>query len=196
MGQCVTNIHNPDTTLTFYLKDRFIVFSCPAYNYFLIWHWLTIFGTCIYHHERMCHVHSWSRFDLDLWPQCHIYWDFDMFSSPAHNYFFLFDIGLPYLAHASITIKGCVTYIHEPDSTWPLTSISHYCFLTCYRVRPITIFLILHWLTIFGTYVYHYERMFHVNSWARFDLDLWPQCHTYRVYDMTLFGPQRICPLI
>ena len=33
--------------------------------------------------------------------------------------FFWFDIGLPYLAHGSITKRGCVMYIHDPD--WMLT---------------------------------------------------------------------------
>ena len=41
-----------------------------------------------------------------------------MLSCPVHN-FFWFDIGLPYLAHGSITKRGCVVYIHDPD--WMLT---------------------------------------------------------------------------
>ena len=28
-----------------------------------------------------------------------------------------FDIGIPYLAHGSITKRGCVKYIHDPDMT-------------------------------------------------------------------------------
>ena len=28
-----------------------------------------------------------------------------------------FDIGIPYLAHRSITMRGCVKYIHDPDTT-------------------------------------------------------------------------------
>ena len=88
---------------------------CPAHNFFMVWHWLTIFGTWVYHHETMCRVHSWSRYDLELWPQGQIYRVFDMFSCPAHN-FFLIDIGLPYLAHGCITIRQCVAYIHHPDS--------------------------------------------------------------------------------
>ena len=43
--------------------------SCPAHNFFMVWHWLTIFGTWMYHHQTMCQVHSWSRFNVDLWPQ-------------------------------------------------------------------------------------------------------------------------------
>ena len=29
--------------------------------------------------------------------------------------FCYFDFGIPYLAHGSITMKGCVKYIHDPD---------------------------------------------------------------------------------
>ena len=38
--------------------------------------------------------------------------------------YFWIDIGLPYLAHGCITIKRCVTYIHDRDSmlSFPLTS--------------------------------------------------------------------------
>ena len=45
--------------------------SCPAQNFILLWHWLTIFGTWVYHHGTMCHIHSWHLYlyDLDLWPQ-------------------------------------------------------------------------------------------------------------------------------
>ena len=96
--------------------------SCPAHNFFMVWHWLTIFGTWMYHHETMCLVHSWSRYDLELRPQGQIYRVFDMFSCLAHNFF-----------------------------------------------------MVWHWLTIFGTWMYHHETMCHVHSWSRYDLELWPQ---------------------
>ena len=35
----------------------FDIFSCPAHNFFLVWHWPTIFGTWVYHHKTMYHVH-------------------------------------------------------------------------------------------------------------------------------------------
>ena len=89
--------------------------SCPAHYFFMVWHWLTIFGTWVYHHETMCRVHSLSRYDLELWPQGQIYRVFDMFSCPVHNFFGI-DIGLPYLTHWCITIRQCVAYIHDPDS--------------------------------------------------------------------------------
>ena len=53
---------------------------------FFVWHWLTIFGTWVYHHEAMCRLHSWFKYNLELWP-CKIYRVFDMFSCPAHNLF-------------------------------------------------------------------------------------------------------------
>ena len=31
--------------------------------------------------------------------------------------FLWFDIGLPYLAHGCITMRRCVAYIHDPDTT-------------------------------------------------------------------------------
>ena len=73
--------------------------SCPAHNFFLVWLSLTIFGTWVYHYKTMCRAHSWSWYDIDIWPQGQICSVFDMISCPAYNYLFLFDIGSPYLAH-------------------------------------------------------------------------------------------------
>ena len=143
------------------------MFLCPTHNFFLDWHWLTIFGTWVYHHKMMCRIRSWSRFNVDLWLQGQIYTVFDM--CPAHNFFLVwnwhimfgtrvyqhktmchvhlwsrcdlelwllgqiyrllswlhvqpvtfvtFDIGIPYLAHWFITMRGCVKYVHDPDTT-------------------------------------------------------------------------------
>ena len=99
----------------------FDMFSCPVHNYLLIWHWLTIFGICVNHHEKMCRVHSWSRFYLELWPKCQIYGFFSCLCvRPIISV--CFDIGIPYLAHMSITMRTCVAFIHDPDRKWPLTS--------------------------------------------------------------------------
>ena len=58
MRRYVAYIHDPDTTLNFDLKVKFIgfldMFSCPAHHFFMVWHWLTIFGTWVHHHETMC----------------------------------------------------------------------------------------------------------------------------------------------
>ena len=83
--------------------------SCPAHNYFLVWHWLTIFGTWVYHHKKMCRVHSWFKYDLEFWPQGQIYRDFDMFLYLANNYFLL-------------TIFG--TWIYYNEEMWHVHSCS------------------------------------------------------------------------
>ena len=60
------------TTLTSDLKVKstgFNTYSCPTRNFCLLWCWLTKFGTWVYHHERICCVHSWSWYDVDLCPQ-------------------------------------------------------------------------------------------------------------------------------
>ena len=92
------------------------MFSCVAHNIFFIEIWLTMFSTWVYHHKTMCWVNSWSRFDVDIWPQGQIY----MLLSCLHVRpltSFSFDISMPYLAHGSITMGGCVKYIHDPDTT-------------------------------------------------------------------------------
>ena len=81
----------------------------------------------MYHHERMCSVHLWSQYNVDLWPQGQIHRVYNMFSCLAYNYL-----------------------------------------------------LIWHWLSIFGTCVYHYERMSRVHLLSRIDIDIWPQGGIYR----------------
>ena len=78
----------------------------PAHIFSLLWHWLTIVGTWVYHHEMMCHVHSWSWYYFNLWPQCQIIRVFNMSLCLASNLFYCFDIGL-------ITIFGSWVYLHE-----------------------------------------------------------------------------------
>ena len=88
----------------------------------------------------MCRVHSWFRYDLELWPQSQIYRVFGMFLCPFHNNF-LFDIGLPYLAHGSITIRRCDKYLHVHDLmlTFDL-KIKFIGLLSCLPVRHVTSF--------------------------------------------------------
>ena len=114
-------------------------------------------------------------------PEGKIYRVLNMFFRPAHN-FFWFYIGLPFLAHRCITMRRWVAYIHDPDMTLNFDlKVKFIGFLTCFCVRPITFFLVLHWLTILGTWVTHHETMCCVHSWARFDVYLWPQGHIYRI---------------
>ena len=48
--------------------------SCPTNDFFQLWHWLTIFGTLVYYHERMCCVYSWSKYDVDLYLKMKFMW--------------------------------------------------------------------------------------------------------------------------
>ena len=95
-------------------------------TFFMVWHWLTIFGTWMYHHETMCRVHSWSRYELEPWPQGQIYRVFDMFSCPVHNFFMVWHW---------LTIFGTCMDVSPSDNVsrtfmipiqcWPLTSRSN-----------------------------------------------------------------------
>ena len=80
---------------------------CPAHNYFFyltlachIWHmhlppWEDInlsnfcHVTWAYHHERMCQVHSWSWYDIELWPEGQIYRVYDMVLCSGLSFFVL-----------------------------------------------------------------------------------------------------------
>ena len=69
MRECVAYmyIYDPDSTLTFDIKVKFIDFfvsSCPTCNFCLLWHWHTIFGARLYHSNGMCCVQSWSWYKL------------------------------------------------------------------------------------------------------------------------------------
>ena len=67
MRGCVKYIHDPDSTVTFDLKVKFIGFMTWL-CVFVLWHSHTLFGTLVYHHGMMCCVHSWTLYDLDLKP--------------------------------------------------------------------------------------------------------------------------------
>ena len=72
MWQCVAYIHDPDTTLTFIQGQICRVFDmalCSGHSFFVLWHSHTIFGTPMYHHGLLCHIHSWPLYYLDLWHQ-------------------------------------------------------------------------------------------------------------------------------
>ena len=38
-----------------------------GFSLFVLWHTHTLFGTWVNHHGTMCHIHTWTMFDLDLW---------------------------------------------------------------------------------------------------------------------------------
>ena len=86
--------------------------SCPTLNFCSLWHWHTIFGIWVYHHERICQVHSRSWYDLELWPQGQNYRVYDMALCSSLS-FFSFDIVMLFFTRECITMVRCVAYIHE-----------------------------------------------------------------------------------
>ena len=113
--RCVVYVYDPDTILNFDLNVKFIGFM----TYFYFWprtiFWFDIGSPYLEpgsHHKKMWHVYSCSRFDIDLWRQGQIYRLLSFHVTSVS-----FDIGILYLAHGSITKKGCVKYIHDPDTT-------------------------------------------------------------------------------
>ena len=153
----------------------FNMFSCPSLNYFLIWHWLTIFGTCVSHHEWMCCVDSWSRFDIDLWPQDQIYRVHDMVLIwlwygfvPEPELFCPLTLCL-----ARECYHGTICHVHS----WPLyhldfdLNIKIYIFtMNLSLTRSSLLFDI--GIPNFCTWVYHHETCC-VHSGPLCDLDLW-----------------------
>ena len=74
MRGCVKYINDPDTTLTFDLKVKFIEFMtwpCVQASSFLSFNIviLCLARKCMYYHGTMCRIHLWTLNDSDLWPQ-------------------------------------------------------------------------------------------------------------------------------
>ena len=168
--------------------------SWPAPNFSLVWHWLSIFDTLVYHHETMCRVHSWSRYDLELSPEGQIYRVFDMFSCPAHNLF------LDWLWHA---ISGTWVYHHErmcQVHSWSWYDLELWPQGKIYRVYDmalcsgLTFFVLWQIHTLFDTWVYHHGTMCRVHLWTLYDLGLWPQ-YQYYIFTMNLSLAKCLCSL-
>ena len=130
LRRCDTYIHVPVSYWPHSNVLAFVMSLCPNCNFCtcngLLWHWHTIFGTWVYHHERMCQVHYWSWYDIDLWPQGQIHWVYDKALCSALSFFVLWH--------------------------------SH---------------------TLFGTWVYHHGTMCRIHLWTLNDFDLWPQYMNY-----------------
>ena len=107
-------------------------------------------------------------------------------SSCSTCFFCYFDIGLTYLAHGSITKRGCVKYIHDPDMTltfdFKVTFIGFMTWL-CVQASPFLSFVRSH--TLLCKWVYHHGTMCHIQSWTLYDLVLWPQYQNY-IFTMNL----------
>ena len=67
----------------------FVMSSCTTCNFCLLWHWHIKFGRLVYHHERMCQVHSWSWYNLELWHQGKIYRIYDIALCSGLSFFVL-----------------------------------------------------------------------------------------------------------
>ena len=127
------------------------MFLCPAHDFILVWHWLTIFGTWVYHPETMCCVLSWSDTTLNFDLKVKFIRFLTCFCVRPIT-FFGFDFGIQYFAHGCITIRRCVAYIQDPDTTLNLDlKVKFIGFLKCFRVRPITIF----WFDVDLPYLEH-----------------------------------------
>ena len=76
-------------------------------TFVLPWHWPIILGSWVYHHEKMCLVHSWSWYDVDLWPQGRICRVYDMALCSSHSFFVLWH------SHTMFDMWDDVLYIHD-----------------------------------------------------------------------------------
>ena len=68
-----------------YIHDHYLML-------FVLWHSHIWFDKSMYHHGRMCCVHSWTLYNLDLWPKTKIIYFHHKFESG--KMFLLFDIGI------------------------------------------------------------------------------------------------------
>ena len=140
----------------------FDMFLFPAHNYFLNWHWLTIFGTWVYHHDDMCQVHSWSWYDIDHWPQGQIYRDYDMALCS--------DLSFVVLRHSHIlfctwvyhhgTICGVHSWTLYDLDLWP--QYQNYTGVFESGKMPLLFDI---GIPNFGIWVYHHESTCCVHSW-------------------------------
>ena len=93
MRRCIMYMRDTITTLTFDVKAKFIRFwhgLGPTRTFLLLWRCDTcnIFDPWVYHHEAICCVHSWSRYNVDLWPQSQVNRFFFMTLCSGHNFFY------------------------------------------------------------------------------------------------------------
>ena len=116
MRQCVAHIHDPDTILAFDLNIKFkSLFTC--FRVRLITFFRFDFGLPYLSHEMMCCIHSWSQYNVDLWPQVQIYKFLTCFYVWPIT---IFDLTLAYhIWHTRLSpwepCRGCVAYIYDPN---------------------------------------------------------------------------------
>ena len=100
--RCSAYIHDFSTTGIFDLNVKFISFSCQTRNSCLLCHQPIIFVIWVYYHVTTCRVHSWSRDDVDFWPQ-----------GVRATAILPCDIAMPYLAHEYIDVSPLDDLLHE-----------------------------------------------------------------------------------
>ena len=116
----------------------------------------TIFGTWVHHHDRMCQVHSWSWYDIDLWPQGQIYRVYDMALCSGLSFFVLWH---------SHTLFGTWVYHHgKMCRSSPLTSISKLYFQHGFESGKMSLLFDIG-IPNFGIWVYYHETTCCVHSW-------------------------------
>ena len=85
---------------------------CLTHTFCFLWLWHIILGTWVYHNETMCHdIH-----DPNMTLTFYLKVKFIVFLKRLHvraTAFLSFDIIAPYLAHESLTMGQCVTYIQD-----------------------------------------------------------------------------------
>ena len=140
------------------------------HNFFVVWHWLTIFGTWLHHHETMCRAHSWSLYDLKV--MCCGRW---RLTSRFLTRFRVWPVTIFYLTFSYHIWHMCksVPYFHDPlYDLWPQYQICIYTMnLSLARLSFALWHLSIH---NFGIRVYHHETTCCIHSWPFYDLDLWP----------------------
>ena len=116
----VACIHDPDTTLTFDLKVKFIgcmTWFCVQVTAFLSID-IVMFGTKVYHHGTMCGVYFLPLYGLALWTQ-YQHFVFTFYLSLTRSSL-LFDIGIPKFGiWVYLTMRQHVMYILDLD-LWPI----------------------------------------------------------------------------
>ena len=85
-------------------------------SFFVLWHSHTLFGKWVYHHGTMCRVHSWTLYDLDLWPryQNYIFMDLSLARCLWHRYTKFWHMGVSPWDNMLCTFLILLW-------TWPLT---------------------------------------------------------------------------
>ena len=109
--------------------------SCPANDFFQLWHWLTIFGKLVYYHERMCCVYSWSKYDVDLYLKMKFMWF--LWLCVRATVFVIWHI--PYLAHECIGHRA-MCHVHSRHMTFGLNITIIFSSWICVWVRSSMLF--------------------------------------------------------